>query len=53
MEVPVPSLPERPNLEHLKKQAKDLLRFYQPEIQMLSAGSGPHFRQLKTKTMML
>jgi hypothetical protein len=25
----VPSLPERPNLEHLKKQAKDLLRFYQ------------------------
>src|SRR6476646_950817 len=26
MEVSMPRLPENPNLEHLKKQAKDLLR---------------------------
>jgi hypothetical protein len=25
----VPLLPERPNIEHLKKQAKDLLRDYE------------------------
>src|SRR5438132_6228737 len=29
MEVSVPQLPPRPSLEHLKKQAKDLLRLYQ------------------------
>jgi hypothetical protein len=29
MEVSVPQLPDRPNLEHLKKQAKDLLREFQ------------------------
>ncbi len=29
MEVSVPQLPRRPNLDHLKKQAKDLLRLYQ------------------------
>jgi ankyrin repeat protein len=29
MEVVLPQLSERPNLEHLKKQAKDLLRLYQ------------------------
>jgi len=29
MEVSVARLPERPNFEHLKKQAKDLLRDYQ------------------------
>jgi hypothetical protein len=28
MEVSVPSLPQRPSIEHLKKQAKDLLRRY-------------------------
>jgi hypothetical protein len=29
MEVSMPQLPENPNFEHLKKQAKDLLRLYQ------------------------
>jgi ankyrin repeat protein len=29
MEVSVPPLPSRPNLDHLKKQAKDLLRLYE------------------------
>lgn len=29
MEVTLPQLPERPNLEHLKKQARDLLRLYE------------------------
>jgi ankyrin repeat protein len=29
MEVSMPQLPEYPNFEHLKKQAKDLLRLYQ------------------------
>src|SRR5262245_65631103 len=29
MEVSMPQLPEYPNLEHLKTQAKDLLRLYQ------------------------
>jgi ankyrin repeat protein len=29
MEVSVPRLPERPNFDHLKEQAKDLLRLYQ------------------------
>jgi ankyrin repeat protein len=29
MEVTVPALPSRPNLDHLKKQAKDLLRLYE------------------------
>jgi ankyrin repeat protein len=28
MEAPVSSLPSRPNLDHLKRQAKDLLRLY-------------------------
>src|SRR3954471_20128432 len=29
MEVSMPQLPENPNFDHLKKQAKDLLRLYQ------------------------
>src|SRR4051794_10715485 len=29
MEVRMPLLPERPNIDHLKKQAKELLRRYQ------------------------
>jgi len=31
MEVSMPQLPENPNFEHLKKQAKDLLRLYQAD----------------------
>jgi hypothetical protein len=31
MEVSMPQLPEYPNFEHLKKQAKDLLRLYQAQ----------------------
>src|SRR5262245_952795 len=31
MEVAMPSLPSRPTLDHLKKQAKDLLRLYKEQ----------------------
>jgi ankyrin repeat protein len=31
MEVSMPQLPENPNLDHLKKQSKDLLRLYQTQ----------------------
>jgi ankyrin repeat protein len=41
MEVSVPPLPSRPNLDHLKKQAKDLLRLYE-------AGDPRAFERLRT-----
>src|SRR5437870_4163886 len=37
MEVSMPQLPENPNFEHLKKQAKDLLRLYQATIRQRSS----------------